>query len=748
VDTRLKFVLVLAAASAPGLAADGTLVMTRISVTARDAVFLVDGQTFTGGAVFTWPAGSKHALEIAPWQFAGGRQKTRYVFQRWTAATGALGSPSNYATITADAGIAWYNADLTTEHALTLNFFQCAQAPCASPGTIWVNQMAYTQNADVWIETGSTVALDAVPNPGFVFAGWAQAPSLPSVCAFALNDALTVYPRFAVARAIRLATSPEGLVVLADRAPVPTPLTLEWGWNTSHTLGAVSPQQDRQGRWWVFRSWSDGGALHHNYDVAPEPAVASVTASFVPAVAVAVDTSPAGLVVNVDGQDAVSPYFVAWGPGETHTISAPARQTDFAGAPWVFRAWSNAETNPLAITVHESQVDMGIRFRAVYDPLSRTRVETVPDGLTVTVDGVECRAPCEFERPVGATVRLGGPATVPVADGVRLDLAGWEGVEGSTFQTAGGFRKVTARYRTAYRLSLGTRPAGAGWWRLTPASPDGYFPAGTALRIEIEPADNMQFRHWELDLTGSVNPAALVMDAPRAVEAILERTPAVATPLRVTNAASDALLEAVAPGSIASLFGSDWAEATAEGLTDPLPQSLAGVTLVCGGRLLPLLYVSPEQINFQVPSDLEPAAYKLQVHREHAPMVEVELAVARHAPGLFVVTHENGSPVSAEAPARRGELVTVYGTGFRPLVPPSLDGFRIPAAPLFLLADIAEVVIHGRSMPFDFAGALPGSVGVVVIRLRIPDDFAVASPETVAVRAGGATSNALPLSVK
>src|SRR6185369_14532565 len=59
---------------------------------------------------------------------------------------------------------------------------------------------------------------------------------------------------------------------------------------------------------------------------------------------------------------------------------------------------------------------------------------------------------------------------------------------------------------------------------------------------------------------------------------------------------------AVAPGSIVSLYGSDLASQVA--LPDPgptMPLTLGGVNVTMGGVSVPLFYVSPGQLNFQVP---------------------------------------------------------------------------------------------------------------------------------------------------
>jgi len=66
--------------------------------------------------------------------------------------------------------------------------------------------------------------------------------------------------------------------------------------------------------------------------------------------------------------------------------------------------------------------------------------------------------------------------------------------------------------------------------------------------------------------------------------------------------------------SIISIFGESLAPVLEIGRVNPLAQSIAGVTVTVSDRILPLLYVSPTQINAQVPSDLGDGDYTLQVH--------------------------------------------------------------------------------------------------------------------------------------
>ena len=69
----------------------------------------------------------------------------------------------------------------------------------------------------------------------------------------------------------------------------------------------------------------------------------------------------------------------------------------------------------------------------------------------------------------------------------------------------------------------------------------------------------------------------------------------------VVNGASFAAGAPVAPGSIASIFGSNLASTSAAVAGVPLPTLLADAKVSLNGVAAPLFFVSPGQINFQVP---------------------------------------------------------------------------------------------------------------------------------------------------
>ena len=67
----------------------------------------------------------------------------------------------------------------------------------------------------------------------------------------------------------------------------------------------------------------------------------------------------------------------------------------------------------------------------------------------------------------------------------------------------------------------------------------------------------------------------------------------------ILNAASS--LPAIAPGTLIAIFGSNLATSTAQFSAAPLPMSLATTSVSINGTPAPLLYVSPGQVNAQVP---------------------------------------------------------------------------------------------------------------------------------------------------
>jgi len=736
--------------------------VTHITPVPDGAYFSVDGQTYSQPAAAVWPVGSKHILYVNPTVQTFSSNKTQLTFVGWR--FGGQTLPTNPIAVTADASITEFQAVFNIQYALSVVFFNCPDPTnCPSPGIIYVNNAPINSTADVYVGAGGSATLQAIPNPGWVFLGWQPGPGqvitgLQDIVT--LNSPVQVYPKFQVARKINLATVPPNLLVLADRIQVPTPNSVDWGWDTVHSVGPVSPQQDLQGKWWAFSSWSDGGAANHAYTVAESNTPDTLTATYVPAALVSLRTSPPGLTLKIDGRDnLLQPYFMNWGVGEVHHIEAPAQQTDGQGRIWAFGSWSNGAPAIQDFTVPAGADTGGVTLTATYNQLGQLTVTSSLAGLSVSVDGAACATPCKVVRPLGTQVHLSAPASVPQGDGSRADFTGWAGGgTGDLALTLGpNAQTASANYHFLNRLSAASNPPNGASWNIQPASPDGFYDSQSTVAVSLTALPGYRFRRWDGDLSGTIPSGVVAMSAPRSVNALLDVIPYLA-PSGITNGAGVTPQAGVAPGSIASIFGANLAASVLVAPDGVVPQTLAGVTVMAGTRLLPLFFVSPSQINVQLPDDLALGTQTLTVSSQGQPDVQASFSVVRNAPGLFpqvingqsfaVVLHEDGTLVTVDAPALHGELLTLYGTGLGPANQTRPEGFAVPQSPRYLLQDAVTVQVGGAAIAAEQAFAAPGRVGIDAIQFRLGDGAPSATNATFHVTVSGNDSNTVLIPIQ
>jgi len=123
---------------------------------------------------------------------------------------------------------------------------------------------------------------------------------------------------------------------------------------------------------------------------------------------------------------------------------------------------------------------------------------------------------------------------------------------------------------------------------------------------------------------------------------------------------------------------------------------------------LPLLFVSPQQINAQISSSLLEGTYTLTVHRKGQPDVSEDFNVRRHSPGLFqwypaqgaptvAAFREDGSVLTAANPATVNETISIYGTGFGLYDHVLIDGYPASSDGGWNLVDPVTFTIGGRT---------------------------------------------------
>jgi uncharacterized protein (TIGR03437 family) len=218
----------------------------------------------------------------------------------------------------------------------------------------------------------------------------------------------------------------------------------------------------------------------------------------------------------------------------------------------------------------------------------------------------------------------------------------------------------------------------------------------------------------------------------------------------VSNAASgDA--SALAPGSIASIYGTALAPSAATASGFPLPVTLGGAAVMVNGIAAPLFYASPSQINFQVPFEISATA-PVVVNAGSAQTGMASAPVRPTAPGIFLLAqgraaalNQDGSVNGAANPAAASSVISVYATGLGAVNPAVATGARAPTGSYATVAASVTATVGGVAAGVLFAGLAPGYVGLYQVNLMLP--ALPAGDYPVQIVAGGVASNLATISV-
>jgi uncharacterized protein (TIGR03437 family) len=221
----------------------------------------------------------------------------------------------------------------------------------------------------------------------------------------------------------------------------------------------------------------------------------------------------------------------------------------------------------------------------------------------------------------------------------------------------------------------------------------------------------------------------------------------------VVNAAS--FMPGGAPRSLQTIFGSNLATSTATANIVPLPTTLGGVTVTIGSTQVPLLYVSPTQINFQAPTELSTGQAVVTVSPSPTNTASAPFKVDPSAPGIFLQIQGNVMKAAAlnadnsingpSNPAPAGGYIQMFLTGVGPVNPPIPTGQLSPLTPLSFAQHAVSATIGSRVATVQFAGAGPLSV-IDQVNLQIPLDLS-AGNYPVVISIDGVRSNSALITV-
>lgn len=207
-----------------------------------------------------------------------------------------------------------------------------------------------------------------------------------------------------------------------------------------------------------------------------------------------------------------------------------------------------------------------------------------------------------------------------------------------------------------------------------------------------------------------------------------------------------------APGMLLSVFGTDLATGIQEASAVPLPQSMHGTTATVNGIAAPLFYVSPGQVNLQVPYEIPPGSATVSVRSGDGHVTTQTVQVSGVSPGIFT-TADGTFHLVPSASARRGSYATLFFTGQGQVNPRVADGAappppsRVGVAGLPVPVQPVTVYVGGVAAQTTFTGIPYYLVGVTQVNFLVPPGVS-AGDQPVVVAAGNAVSGTAFLTVQ
>ena len=208
----------------------------------------------------------------------------------------------------------------------------------------------------------------------------------------------------------------------------------------------------------------------------------------------------------------------------------------------------------------------------------------------------------------------------------------------------------------------------------------------------------------------------------------------------------------VAPGTIVQIYGSNLAGQVSQASSVPLPTNLNQTSVFIGDMLAPLYYVSPGQINAQVPFEL-PAGktYQVYISANGALSTATSIQLVADAPGIaqfpagqVIATHADGGLILETSPAAPGEYIVVYVVGMGATNQTVPSGTASPSTNLALPLDAPTLTLNGAPVTnIIFAGLTPTEVGLYQVNFQVPSNEPNGDQQLVLTQASGQSNTTI-----
>jgi uncharacterized protein (TIGR03437 family) len=422
---------------------------------------------------------------------------------------------------------------------------------------------------------------------------------------------------------------------------------------------------------------------------------------------------PSGLVFLPGGASQTIQAYTDSGP----LLNFQVAVTTQTGGNWLSaqpskNTISAASPAQVVVSANAAGLSPGIYRGFVALAPASAQVRTV--GVTLVVPGKGTAAsPGQGEKPAAAGACA--PSQLVLSQtglsGNFTTAAAWPKLISAQLMNDCGTAISTGRVVTSFSngdapISLDLSDASAGVYSTTWAPSNAASPVAVTLA-----ASASSFAPVSLTVSGGVTPNSVPIVSQGSV-------------LHLLNPKPSGLL---APGTIVEIFGSGLAAGPATPTSLP-PTTINGTTVLISGTPVPLYYVSPTQVNAELPFELLPGhEYQLLVNAnggyttpQPLQFVPVAPGVASFPDGHVIAQHSDYSLVSSTSPAKPGDALTIYLAGMGATSVPVATGDPAPSSPLASASTAATVLVDGQPANILFAGLTPQAVGLYQINFLVP----------------------------
>jgi len=304
---------------------------------------------------------------------------------------------------------------------------------------------------------------------------------------------------------------------------------------------------------------------------------------------------------------------------------------------------------------------------------------------------------------------------------------------------------------------------GTGFYSATTAKVSG---SATVLKTTVLSPSALQVV-LPASLTASAGPLSLVVSnpAPGGDSTAAVFTVSAAPVVEAVVSAASYANGPVSPGGLVALFGNGIGPTTPAGMTVAsgfVTETLAGVAVTIDGQSCPLVYVSQDQINVQVPYAATVGTARAISVNNNSTVALGTVTIAATAPGLFssdgsgsgqaaALTYTMSSGLysinGSASPVHAGDLIILYLTGegdYAVSINPR-TGYIVPPStnPMPQVSPLPTVTIGGQTATVQYAGPMGGGMlGVLQLNVGVPSGSTTGNSTPVSVTIGGVSTQA------